>query len=54
MQFIKNLLKKEPLQIEQIRPGKWAAVTEAGVVKHPFYSIEEVNEFLKMQEDAKK
>lgn len=46
--------KKQPLQIEQIRPGKWAAVTPAGVVKRLFYSLEDVNEFLKNQEERKK
>lgn len=54
MQFIKNLFKKEPLHVEQIKPGKWAAATPAGVVKRLFYSLEEVNEFLKNQEDTKK
>jgi hypothetical protein len=47
-------MKKQNLQIEQVKPGKWAAVTEAGVVKRLFYSLEEVNEFLKNQEERKK
>ena len=50
MQFIKNLFKKEPLHVEQITPGKWAAVTPAGVVKRLFYSDNEVAEFLARQE----
>lgn len=47
-------MKKQNLQIEHITPGKWAVVTPARVVKRLFYSLEEVNEFLKNQEETKK
>lgn len=54
MQFIKNLFKKEPLQIEQINLETWTAVTPAGVVKRLFYSLEDANNYIKNLEDVKK
>lgn len=47
-------MKKQNLQIEQVKPGKWAAVTPAGVVKRLFYSLENANNYIKNLEDAKK
>lgn len=47
-------MKKQNWQIEMIRPGKWATVTPAGVVKALFYSEEDANNYIKNLEDAKK